>query len=886
MIILGLHFGHDAGAAIVRDGEIDTCVIRERLTRTKHAITLDASTIFKALNSAGIKASEIDYCAVTSTQGVELIIDDSHQINISLVNVNHTPHIPCTFLEELGGKAPKLNHVLLDNLLGKLNHQGANLTKKIYSKLFPEYKGRNQNNFVSVGWVDQYISYPLWRPRTLEEILHTDYSSVLKQDSVRFGFHLPAEVNLDGHRIPAFFINHHACHAASSYYQSSFTEAAILTHDGGNGLSYDSGMFLYGENNKIYPLTPHHLILGSLYDYVAYFLNLGDLMSAGKLMGLSSYGKPRFYDRNFLGNWNDWITLTNNTHWLDVLDYWLFNCLTMAKEMDYDLSHLANPSNILAPVNVDIAASTQRLFEETILLAAEVFYKILTKHKIWVDNLCLSGGTALNCPANQRLLNESKFRNVFIEPSCDDSGLALGAALFCQHNLLDQPLSTDSQNQIANPYLGLKASSNNTIENTLEEFKGQVTFQKLDDFSQDAAQELANDKIIGWFNGRSEIGPRALGHRSILADPRRMHNLSRVNQIKRREFWRPFAPAVLESEVENWFLGMPIPSPYMLFTALSKSNQVPAVTHVDGSARLQTVSDTNEPFFTLIREFFKLTGIPIVLNTSFNGPGEPIIETPSDALNFFIKSQLDILYINSFKVIHKQPSGINLMGNIIPEKRSVSDFKGRNAEAFMHDFIARKNSDVYRYPEPQLLLEGFEGYNIIGWQQSYYALPQSLGSIDLSTMTMAELEELDDIRMEDSLRDLKEQLLEFPLLSRSSIFDQAIEPKLLLEGIGGYNIVKWKQSYYAIPQALGSIDFKTITITELQELSGMIIGDSLAYVKSQLLESEQQRTQSMLRETYKTIVVKGDSKFWRLRNICIQFKLMLIRLMIFLEDYT
>jgi carbamoyltransferase len=172
-----------------------------------------------------------------------------------------------------------------------------------------------------------------------------------------------------------------------------------------------------------------------------------------------------------------------------------------------------------------------------------------------------------------------------------------------------------------------------------------VTWEPAPDWAGDAARELADDKVIGWFEGRSEIGPRALGHRSILADARKAENWGRVNRIKGREAWRPFAPAVLAERVAEWFEGGPLPSPHMLFTAQVKSKDLPAITHVDGSSRIQTVDETCGAFHGLLSRFEALTGVPVVLNTSFNGPGEPIVESPDDALTFFLQSDLDALYM-------------------------------------------------------------------------------------------------------------------------------------------------------------------------------------------------------------------------------------------------
>ena len=355
-------------------------------------------------------------------------------------------------------------------------------------------------------------------------------------------------------------------------------------------------------------------------------------------MGLAGYGQPRFFDPRFVGNEYDWknTALTQRD--------WLTHCLEMARGMGYDLQPFGVPSRIEEPINADLAASTQKLFEETYLGAVKTLHAVISKTGRNSDNLCLTGGCALNCPSNSRVFQEGPFEKLFVEPGCDDSGLAIGAAAWLCHNVLDQPLPPREAHQHATPYLGLPVG-HDVIHAALDAAGDTIRFAACADAAASAADDLAQDRIIGWFEGRSEIGPRALGHRSILADPRQAANSMRVNALKGREPWRPFAPAVLASQAEAWFAGMPLPSPYMLFTATVRSPELPAITHADGSARIQTVDPSCGEFFRVIEEFFARTGVPVILNTSFNGPGEPIVETPQDALRFLVTSRLDALYM-------------------------------------------------------------------------------------------------------------------------------------------------------------------------------------------------------------------------------------------------
>lgn len=649
MNILGLHFGHDAAVCVLRDGRIAAYVMRERHARIKHAISLAFKTIQLAMAEAQLGWDEIDYCAITSTQNIELIIDDPANFSIQLQR--HPKHqAPCPLGDLIKAQGLDPNTVVVQRLLKIFydpRYQGSYLYRH-YGHSFPEYRGRARESFSWVGTMDQFIGSPDWSGGTLDQIAGTNYSATLQNESIRQGFHYPVSVRVAGHDLPGYFIAHHAAHAASNFYQSGFKEAAILAHDGyADGRSYLSGMFMWGEDHRIRPIAPHHLVIGALYENVGIRLGMGDVGPPGKLMGLAAYGRPRFFDRRFVGNQYNWPQARLDT------DVWLKHCLRVAAHMGYDVAPFGKPDQVLAPINVDVAASTQKLFEETYLVAVDALAKVLEKAGLRTDNLSLSGGCALNCPSNSRIYLESRFRNVFVEPGCDDSGLAIGAASWLYHNVLDQPLPEQVAGG-ASPYLGAQTTNDAIrIEAALHAAENDVQVTSCTDAAQSAAEDLAADKVIGWFEGRSEIGPRALGHRSILADPRQGANWERVNLIKGRERWRPFAPAVLESEAEKWFQGLPRQSPYMLFTGTVRSHALPAITHADGSARIQTVNATCGEFFRVIEHFFATTGVPVVLNTSFNGPGEPIVETPEDALRFLLHSKLDALYLGGRRVTRK-----------------------------------------------------------------------------------------------------------------------------------------------------------------------------------------------------------------------------------------
>ncbi|MGH6931461.1 MAG: carbamoyltransferase C-terminal domain-containing protein [Dongiaceae bacterium] len=648
MNILGLQFGHDAGAVVLRDGHVASFVLRERLSRIKHAMSLDWPTIERALSDAGIDESDIDYCAITSTQKTELIARDPNRISVNLER--HPAHsAPCSFADIVARGGIELDKLLYSFVMDVLYRrtQGDPASHSV-SHFFPEYQTVPEHEFFKLGWLDTYITADPWarRPR-MAELGTRDYSRFLQTDVIRHGFHYPATLVLNGRRIPAYFISHHMAHAASIYYQTGLDRAAILTHDGfGGGKSYHTGMYYFGDGHRIYPLAPHHLVAGAIYELAGIRLGLGLVGPAGKVMGLAPYGEPKFFTPDFVGNWFDLVAKGK----ANPAEDWVKHCVTRADLMGYDKRALRNRAQMTAPINADIAASTQKLFEETILAAVRSFHELLDRLGLGALPLCYSGGTALNCPANSMIAETGMFSAVHVPPWCDDSGLALGAALALHHNIFDQPLVPNQWP--AEACLGIRHDESD-VERLIPDYSDRLKFERRRDWAEAAAGDLAANKVIGWFEGRSEIGPRALGHRSILADARQPENWAKVNRIKQREAWRPFAPAVLADRAAEWFEGMPMPSPYMLFTAQLKSDALPATTHVDGSARVQSVDESRGAFHGLLRRFDEITGVPVILNTSFNGPGEPIVETPEDAIRFFLESELEALYLSGWQVIKK-----------------------------------------------------------------------------------------------------------------------------------------------------------------------------------------------------------------------------------------
>jgi carbamoyltransferase len=651
VIILGLQFGHDAGITLMRAGKVERVLIRERHNRAKHAFSIDTAHIDLVLDESGLGAGDIDMIAVTSTQCYELVSD-----NPDTLSIFPEPHPDCRAPSTLEGAFEKEGTRIEDKLIGDILSRVYDDEKFVqyYRDRFPEYKDRPRSSLGVTGFLSRYINTPHWDEAIgLEDIANFDYSPLAERQEVRMGFHYPFTVRLHGRDIPAYVIQHHAAHAASSYYPSGFRSAAVLTHDGAfYKTGPNNGMIFRGDEHRLFPLMPHHLAIGDLYDQIGIQLGFKSFGAAGKLMGLAPYGKPRFFDRRFVGNTHDLAKRSFS----QPIQNWVDHCESAARDMGYDLSPLGDVNRILEPVCVDLAASTQKLFEETILLAVECTAQLFRTMKRPMENLCYAGGTALSCPTNSRLYNEGPFPNLYIPPDCDDSGLSMGAALYLYHNILDNPLPPAEEGTAflgTYPYLG-GAFEGAATAAALDAVAELVDVGRPDDWAIAAAEDIAADRVVAWFEGRSEIGPRALGHRSMLANPGKAANWERVNDIKIREKWRPFAPAVLEEEASQWFQGAPAHSPHMLYTAQVTTPDLPAITHVDGSSRVQTVSPEVGDFYRMLKHLKTLTGFGVVLNTSFNGPGEPIMERPEEALTFLLTTELDALYMDGCRITRRK----------------------------------------------------------------------------------------------------------------------------------------------------------------------------------------------------------------------------------------
>ncbi len=586
--ILGISaFYHDSAAALIVDGHIVAAAQEERFTRKKHDSAYPSSAMAYCLSEAGVSLDEV-----------------SHVV----------------FYEK--------PFVKFERLL------------ETYLALAPR------------GIASFRMAMPLW----LKEKLFQKQLLVRKLRAAAPGVKWEERL---------LFSDHHLSHAASAFYPSPFDHAAVLTTDGvgewtttSMGMGDGAALTLHKELH-----FPHSL--GLLYSAFTYFTGFRVNSGEYKLMGLGPYGVPRFAQL-ILDNLID--LKADGSFRLDIsyFDYCVGLVMTNEKFARLFGISVREPEQDLKQIHMDIAASIQVVLEEVILritrsLAAET----------GAQNLCLAGGVALNCVSNGKVLRDGRFKNIWIQPAAGDAGGAIGAALAAYHIELDQPrASRTSGDGMSGAFLGPAFADADTAQRL--DAAG-ARYERLADAQtiERTAQALADGQAVGWFSGRMEFGPRALGGRSILADPRSPNMQRTLNlKVKYRESFRPFAPSVLREDVADWF-DLDIDSPYMLLVAdVAKSHRrqmtepedaligidklniarsdIPAVTHIDYSARVQTVHATTNPrYHALITRFKELTGCPVLVNTSFNVRGEPIVCTPDDAFRCFMGSEIDLLVVGN-----------------------------------------------------------------------------------------------------------------------------------------------------------------------------------------------------------------------------------------------
>ena len=474
---------------------------------------------------------------------------------------------------------------------------------------------------------------------------------------------------------------HHYSHAASAYYPSPFSKSAILTMDGVG--EWSTSTIGEGSKNNIELKLEERFpnSIGLFYSAITQFCGFKVLSGEYKLMGLAPYGEPKYTNElkdNVIEISKDGSINMNQEY---------FNYTTGTNMISSQFSKLfkikQRPENeTIKNIYMDIAASAQKVLEDIVLKKVKYTLKITNQ-----KNLCMAGGVSLNCVANEKITNIENLDNVWIQPAAGDAGASLGSALAAYYSINKNSNIREKNNNLQkSSLLGFKYE-NKEIKKTLDELNFTYEYYNNEERDDIISKNIIQQKVVGLFQGRMEFGPRALGSRSIIADPTNPEMQKKLNlKIKFRESFRPFAPSILEEYVNEWFDTNLIKSPYMLFTSKLKSNKlnkvdlnyfqgfdklnaniskVPAVTHVDNSARFQTVNKSeNMQFYNIIYSFFKKTGVPILINTSFNVRGEPIVNTPFDALQCFINTNIDVLVLENYIIYKENQNKILLKSNL------------------------------------------------------------------------------------------------------------------------------------------------------------------------------------------------------------------------------
>ena len=601
--IIGIScFYHDSAASILKDGKIIACAQEERFTRIKHDHSFPFNSIRFCLDYSGIRLSDVS----------EVIFYEK----------------PLVKFERL---------------------------LETYISFFPK------------GLRSFMISLPIWIKEKLfqKDLLLNNLKKIDK--------------NFERKKIK--FSEHHLSHAASAFYPSPFDEAIVLTADGVGEWATTTVAYGKGSNLEIKKEINFPHSLGLLYSAFTYYTGFKVNSGEYKLMGLAPYGEPKYKNKilEFL------IDLKQDGSFCLNQKYFNYATgLTMTNDNFHKLFG-ENPRNPkkdkITQFHMDIASSIQKVTEEIIIKIAKSI-----KKEFSVENLCLAGGVALNCVANGKLLEEKIFKNIWIQPAAGDAGGSLGAALdYWYRNNKSRKVNINDDMQ--GSYLGPEFSEIQ-IEKTLNKLGAKFTKMTEVNLIETTAKDLSKNKAIGWFQGRMEFGPRALGGRSIIGNPQSEKMQKNLNlKVKFRESFRPFAPSVLDNFANDWF-DLDHKSPYMLLVskiAKSKSlkitsdqeklfgieklnikrSQIPAVTHVDYSARVQTVDGKyNQKYFNLIEKFYEITKCPVLVNTSFNVRGEPIVNTPEDAFNCFMGTNLDNLVIGNY-YLKKEDQDVSLKKNYI-----------------------------------------------------------------------------------------------------------------------------------------------------------------------------------------------------------------------------
>ena len=599
MQAIGLHFGHDASGAVLDQGGLTRFLNKERRSRVKHALGLSSDDLRELLEGA---ATDV-LLGLCSTKLVPMFHDADVEIAMAGGEAMGA--------ESFFGRIPADHHYRrLITWRPDFLTQGGTLVREN----FPYYSAANE------GFNQSYVAMGMVGGQTpaLSRAMQVD-----------------GDLRLDGRAYRARFYQHHYLHAQYAAYAVSLDRPAlVISADGGVGPSFaGGGVYFWTPGQKLQAITPTDGWLGEFYDTVASMLGLGDSGGAGKLMGLAPYGRPIYFDAGLVGTRRQ-VTDQYRVGTRDVVQRWFARQQIDATKLVAWNPFDETPPNLVA----DIAASAQLLLEHNILAILRAAQAIARRAGFQYEQIVLTGGLALNCPANSNL-SVIQDVPVVVPAAVNDEGLSIGAAVaayFDAHGVYpDAPA-----NYAEAVYLGA-----DILQPEVSAAVERHGWRRVDDVDpvKRACALLLGDQPVGICSGRSEVGPRALGHRSILANPASADSWAAVNRLKRREPWRPFAPAVLQSESATYFDRGPAVSRYMLFNYRSRTLALPAVTHFDHTSRLQHVGSETGLLYDLLLAMTAVGAPGVLLNTSFNGPGVPIVETADDA--FAEATKLGLGYI-------------------------------------------------------------------------------------------------------------------------------------------------------------------------------------------------------------------------------------------------
>ena len=610
MNILGIHTGHDAALTLISNGKLIAAISMERFSRVKKDWIITRENLNRFLDSCGITLDDINY--------VSMGFWDGNNMKFAKIYSPTSKKYPLSIYSRYEMESSIMNHL-------------------------EEYASNKENNRVEyvegLGYtlpdkIDRFRP-----PYSNSESTHINYFDLLMKIE---GYDRP---------IPGYFVDHQISHASATYFTSPYDQAVIFTADASMNMHWACSGYFWGDNNLINIFRNPGYTYGNYYDVATEYCGLGPgTTKAGTLMGLSSYGTVSSKARE---NWEWWTrpyeqrSGTEDMHYCD----WLFLQMSgkyplirwyrpeiVNKEpgwehfnREFQMVYSKEESDSQEVMNV--AADIQYVAERSLVKYSQDLFE--ESGTMSDGNLCVAGGTFLNCNANYKIMTETSFERMHMFPACGDDGVSTGAALYANHVI--HSFARVEYTNADLMYLGFQYNH-----------QPESSYDAIDYDEKFVAEQISEGKIICWYQGRSEFGPRALGNRSFISDPRRKEMKDIMNsRVKFREWFRPFAPVILNEHKEEWF-QMDFESPFMLYTVpCKKPQEIPSAVHIDNTSRVQTLRrEDNNKFYDLINSFYEITGVPVVMNTSLNVKGEPIVETPEEVMELFENSDVDILVLN------------------------------------------------------------------------------------------------------------------------------------------------------------------------------------------------------------------------------------------------